>query len=91
MFEVITVDYERQILFIRVTVTMDETGFMVPIAFRLPNGKQYKIDIMRSFRDAGPDRACYTVEVEGRELHLFFQKNPPIMFPQVGRWYLVKY
>lgn len=76
--------YEKQILFVRVTVRMDETGFMVPIAFQLPNGKQYKIDTMRSFRDAGPDRACYTVEVEGRELHLFFQKNPPSCFHKWG-------
>ena len=76
--------YEKQILFVRVTVRMDETGFMVPIAFQLPNGKQYKIDIMRNFRDAGPDRACYTVEVEGRELHLFFQKIPPSCFHKWG-------
>lgn len=82
--------HRRQILYISVSVHMDETGFMIPTAIKLPNGKQYKIDTMRSFRDAGPDRACYTVEVEGRELHLFFQKNPPIMFPQVGRWYLIK-
>lgn len=78
-------------VYIEVIAHTDETGFMVPLSIRLPNGKQYNVDSLLDYRGAGEDLTRYVVEIMGRRLQLYFQKNPPIMFPQVGRWYLVKY
>ena len=51
---------------------------MQPRAILWPDGRNFSIEEIRSFRPAGGDRSldCYTVVIHGKERRLFFERIP---------------
>lgn len=69
---------ESNKVFVDVFVKYDKEGNMMPFAFIWENGMTFRIDRIKSkerraSRKAGGTGIMYTVLVEGRECHLFFE------------------
>jgi hypothetical protein len=72
--------------YLRVTAVFSEDGGVVPVAFRLPDGREFSIDRVSDRRPApslkvGGQGIRYTCTVLGRKVYLFLDEN---------KWFLEK-
>ena len=80
-------------IIVEVNADIDTTGFVTPRSILWKDGRVFKIDEVRSFRPASTISKslpgdCYTVVINGKTRHLFFEHGSK-MFPiQFGRWYV---
>ena len=77
-------------LYVKVTSDFDSTGYMQPRAILWPDGRNFSIEEIRSFRPAGGDRPldCYTVVIRGKERRLFFEHSTGPFACSPGRWFV---
>lgn len=78
--------------YVKVTSIFDSTGFMQPVKVIWDDGRVAKIDKIKDFRPAssierGLPGDCYTVEFEGRNHHLFFERTDRRFASTFGRWF----
>lgn len=83
-------------VYVKVTTSFDQTGFMVPRVLTWSDGRTFPIDEVRSFRpssvlDASLPGDCYTVVIRGEEKLLFFELTDRKMNPsRFGRWFVLR-
>ena len=79
-------------IYVRVTSDFDPTGYMLPRSIVWPDGREFRIEEIRSFRPAAPEdgraRDCYTVVIRGKERALFFERSGGHFTCRLGRWYV---
>ena len=77
-------------VYVKVSSEFDSTGYMQPRAILWPDGRNFSIEEIRSFRPAGGDRPldCYTVVIHGKEKTLFFERSGVRSACRLGRWYV---
>ena len=85
--------YEK--VYVKVTSDFDSTGYMEPRVITWSDGRTFKIDKVKDFRPAsmlinGHSGDCYTVEIQGKERLLFFEKTNNLFASRFGRWYVEK-
>lgn len=83
----------REKVYLKVNSDFDTTGYMLPKTITWTNGQTYKIEEVKEFRPADTVLAscsgdCYTVVIQGRIHHLFFERTNPNFRSLVGRWYV---
>ena len=79
----------------KVTSEFDTTGSMVPLSITWADGRTFAIEMVRAFRLAGMAGNdcrgdCFTVLIQGREKHLFFEHIDPRFTGRLGRWFVEK-
>ena len=82
-------------IYVKVTSEFDTTGSMVPLSITWADGRTFAIEAVRDFRPAGAAGNdcrgdCFTVLVQGREKHLFFEHIAPRFAGRLGRWFVEK-
>ncbi len=79
-------------IYVKVTSTIDNTGYMRPLAITWEDGRTFRIQEIRDFRPASTiadlPGDCYTVLINGQEKHLFFERMPACFPGHFGRWYV---
>jgi len=78
-----------------VTSEFDTTGSMVPLSITWADWRTFAIDAVRDYRPAGTvgndtSGDCFTVLIQGREKHLFFEHIDPRFTGRLGRWFVEK-
>ena len=82
-------------VYVKVTSEFDTTGSMVPLSITWADGRTFAIEAVRDFRPAGTAGNdcrgdCFTVLIQGREKHLFFEHIDPRFTGRLGRWFVEK-
>ena len=77
----------------KVTSEFDSTGYMLPTSITWADGRTFPIETVRDFRPAGMadndcTGDCFTVLIQGKEKHLFFEHIDPRFTGRLGRWYV---
>ena len=80
-------------VYVKVNSDFDRIGYMMPRSITWTDGRVFKIDEVRDFRPAysiahGLLAGCYTVIINGRKRHLFFERTEPRFAAQLGRWFV---
>ena len=75
-------------LYVRTGVEYSEDGIMEPKYVIMPNGIRYEVSRVKGHQPAANTRPgstgiCYTVEINGQEANLFFERS------SVLRWFVV--
>ena len=69
---------ENMKVYVEVTAKFDTDGIMMPVSFTWEDGTVYQIDRIKAkercaSRKAGGTGIMYTVMVDGKECHLFYE------------------
>lgn len=80
-------------VYVKVNSDFDSTGYMQPRSITWSNGKTYMIDAIKDYRPAscyrqGEKGSCYTVMIQGKEKHLFFEWTDSVFATRIARWYI---
>ena len=67
-------------VYVQVEAEFSEDGRLTPRSIRWTDGHRYGIDrvkdcVRAASRKAGGTGLCYTVEIGGRESHLYYEEN----------------
>lgn len=82
-----------QRIYVKVTSDFDSTGYMQPRSITWDDGRTFIIDAVKDFRPADTANNsfscdCFTVLINGREKHLFFERIDPRFTGRLGRWFV---
>ena len=85
----------RDRAYVKVTLEIDETGYMVPRSILWEDGREFRISEVLEFRPAEffPDEAKidrYRIRVCGQERFLYFEYLDTRFTGRVGRWFVEK-
>ena len=80
-------------VYVKVALECDSTGYMHPKCITWTDGRQFKIEKVKSFRPAKDKREsrtldCYTIVVKGTEKYLFYERTSGYQHLTVGRWFV---
>ena len=67
-------------VYVRVEADFSEDGILTPRRIHWIDGRRYEIDrvkgcVRAASRKAGGAGLCYTVDIEGKECHLYYEEN----------------
>ena len=84
---------ERVRTYVKVAAAFDKLGFMQPRQIMWNDGHVSRIEKVKDFRPAsciekGLPGDCYTVVINGKNLHLFFQRTDSRFASTFGRWFV---
>ena len=79
--------------YIEVTVVFDEAGQMLPRVIKWDDEHSYEIDRVVAIKQAAAMRCGgqgdrYTIQVNGRETYLYFERNSSLTGNNIGRWFV---
>ena len=80
-------------VFVPVTVDFRADGVMLPRSIIWEDGHEYAIDKVTDIRQAAAMRAGgqgdrYTIQVEGKQSYLYFERLPNLTGPVIGKWFV---
>lgn len=80
-------------VYVDVNASFDRDGLMLPRTITWEDGAVYEIDRVVNIRQAPAEKAGgqgdrYTVEINGKQTYIFFERDPEIAGPVVGRWFV---
>ena len=80
-------------VYVKVASEFDSTGYMLPTSITWADGRTFPIETVRDFRPANTTNNnytndCFTVLIQGKEKHLFFERIDPRFTGRLGRWYV---
>ncbi len=84
----------RERVYVSVNSDFDSTGYVQPRSVTWQDGRTFQIDRVKDFRPADTvglhlSGDCYTVVINGKETHLYFERTDPQLFrSRVGRWFV---
>ena len=86
-------DVNNAKVYVDVDASFDRDGLMLPRAIKWEDGSVYEIDRVTGIRQAPAEKAGgqgdrYTVMIGGKQTYLFFERDPEIAGPIVGRWFV---
>ncbi len=80
-------------VYVSVDVAFDNSGRMMPMVLTWEDGHRYEIDQVLDVRPSYSEKAGgqgdrYTVRIQNKERHLFFEHNPVFGQAITGRWFV---
>ncbi|MCC8151406.1 MAG: hypothetical protein LIO96_08130 [Lachnospiraceae bacterium] len=84
-------------VYVAVNSDFDPTGYVQPRSVTWQDGRTFRIEQVKDFRPADTvglhlSGDCYTVIINGRETHLYFERTDPhLSRSRVGRWFVETY
>jgi len=89
------VDSSENKVYVDVTVEFDRYGRMVPKTIRWEDSRIYTVDRVLEMRPSysqktGGQGDLYLIRVQGKEGHLFFERNADSFSGSIGRWFVAR-
>ena len=80
-------------VYVAVRANFREDGTLIPFELTWEDGQTYRIDRVLDIRQAPALRAGgqgdrYTIRVNGRQSHLFFERSTNLSGNNIGRWFV---
>ena len=80
-------------VYVPVDVKFRSDGTMLPHEITWEDGTRYEIDKVLDIRQAVAMRAGgqgdrYTVQINGKQSYLFFERSPALTGNNIGRWFV---
>lgn len=80
-------------VYVAVRAKFMEDGSLYPFEIVWEDGRRYKIDRITEIRQASAIRAGgqgdrYTVQINGQQSFLFFERSPNMSGNNIGRWFV---
>lgn len=80
-------------VYVPVCAEFDAEGRMLPRSITWEDGIRYDIDRVKSIRPgfaakAGGQGDKYTIQVNGRETYVFFERSTSVSGNVIGRWFV---
>ena len=80
-------------IYVRVNAEFDRDGFVHPLAIIWTDGRRYDIDRVTAVKHmhaskAGGNGARFTINVQGRERYLFYERTAELEGNYVGKWFV---
>ncbi len=80
-------------VYVAVIAAFTEDGKLMPRQLRWEDGREIAIDKVLDVRPAAAQKAGgqgdrYIIQVQGKQLYLFFEKSTDIGDPNLGRWFV---
>ena len=79
-------------VYVAVIASFSEDGNLFPRRLRWEDGREYSIDKIQDVRSAAALKAGgqgdrYTVQIDGHQSYLFFERSPNISGTNLGKWF----
>lgn len=80
-------------VYVAVKADFNEDGIMLPIEITWEDGRKYEIDRVLDIRQAAAMKAGgqgdrYTVQINGQQSFLFFERSTNFSGANIGRWFV---
>ncbi|MGI6298405.1 MAG: hypothetical protein ACOX1T_04290 [Saccharofermentanales bacterium] len=80
-------------VYVAVLAAFTEDGRLMPQRLRWEDGREINIDKVLDVRPAAAHKAGgqgdrYIIQVQGKQIYLFFEKSTDIGDPNLGRWFI---
>ena len=80
-------------VYVAVIASFSEDGHLFPRRLRWEDGRDYSIEKVLDVRPAAALKAGgqgdrYTVQINGHQSYLFFERSPNISGTNLGKWFL---
>ena len=80
-------------VYVAVIASFSEDGHLFPRRLRWEDGREYSIEKVLDVRlaaalKAGGQGDRYTVQINGHQSYLFFERSPNINGTNLGRWFV---
>lgn len=80
-------------VYVAVLAAFGADGRLIPRRLQWEDGHQYAIDRVLDMRPAAAMKAGgqgdrYTVQINGHQSYLFFERNPDVSDKLLGRWFV---
>ena len=80
-------------VYVAVAAEFDSEGRLIPTVITWEDGNKYEIDRVTDIRQAAAMKAGgqgdrYTVQINGHQSYLFFERNASLTGNNIGRWFV---
>ncbi len=80
-------------VYVAVIASFSEDGNLFPKRLRWEDGREYSIEKVLDVRPAAAPKAGgqgdrYTVQINGHQSYLFFERSPNISGANLGKWFV---
>ena len=80
-------------VYVAVTASFSEDGNLFPRRLRWEDGREYSIEKVLDVRpaaalEAGGQGDRYTVQINGHQSYLFFERSPSLSGTKLGKWFV---
>lgn len=80
-------------VYVAVAAEFDADGCIIPTMITWEDGTKYEIDRVTDIRQAAAMKAGgqgdrYTVQINGHQSYLFFERNASMTGNNIGRWFV---
>lgn len=80
-------------VYVSVIASFSEDGNLFPRSLRWEDGREYSIEKILDIRSAAALKAGgqgdrYTVQINGHQSYLFFERSPNISGINIGKWFV---
>lgn len=74
--------------YVKVQADFDATGFLQPASITWSDGRVFPIERIKSFERQNQTNDCFTVQIYGKEVRLYFERTDPMFHSRIGRWFV---
>lgn len=80
-------------VYVAVAARFDDEGNLIPTSITWEDGREFEIDRVTDIRQAAAMKAGgqgdrYTVQINGHQSYLFFERNASLTGNNIGRWFV---
>ena len=80
-------------VYVAVAARFDDEGNLVPTSITWEDGREFEIDRVTDIRQAAAMKAGgqgdrYTIQINGHQSYLFFERNASLTGNNIGRWFV---
>lgn len=80
-------------VYVDVVASFNAEGTLIPLKLTWEDGTEYIIDRVTDIRQAAAMKAGgqgdrYTIQVNGKQSYMFFERNASIRGNNIGRWFV---
>ena len=80
-------------VYVAVAARFDNEGNLIPTSITWEDGREFEIDRVTDIRQAaamkvGGQGDRYTIQINGHQSYLFFERNASLTGNNIGRWFV---
>lgn len=80
-------------VYVAVRASFDDEGTLIPTSITWEDGREFEIDRVTDIRQAAAMKAGgqgdrYTIQINGHQSYLFFERNASLTGNNIGRWFV---
>ena len=80
-------------VYVAVRASFDDEATLIPTSITWEDGREFEIDRVTDIRQAAAMKAGgqgdrYTIQINGHQSYLFFERNASLTGNNIGRWFV---